>query len=408
MDNPATRLRECTDCGQMQRVPWLGPGALAACMRCDAVLRRGHGDPLHLPLALNLAGLFLLLIACGDHLMDVSKLGIERTATLITGPQGLSQDGLWQLGAIVLYTTIAGPLIQLAGMTYVLLAIRLGRERPITRRIFAWLRHLRPWSMVEVYLVGVFVAYTRLRSLVDIEIGIGLWALIALMLVMTVADATLDPQAVWERLEQRDRRRAPPRPDLSQAIGCDTCMLVSAPVDRCPRCGSHLRARKPYSIARTWALAIAALILYVPANLYPVLTYTQLGSGAPSTIIGGARELLDAGEWPLALIVFVASIAVPVLKLFSLFLMLIMTGRGSAAKLHDRTRLYRIVSVIGRWSMIDIFMESILVALVQFGGIVSILPGYGAVAFAAVVVLTIFAAESFDPRLMWDAAGQPA
>jgi paraquat-inducible protein A len=152
---------------------------------------------------------------------------------------------------------------------------------------------------------------------------------------------------------------------------------------------------------------IAALVLYVPANLYPVLTVVQLGAGSPSTILGGVEELLASGMYPLAALVFFASILVPVLKLTGLLVMLLTTHYGLRTRPRDRTVLYRIVSAIGRWSMIDIFMESILVALVRFGVIVTIEPGGGAIAFAAVVVITMFAAEGFDPRLMWDAALRP-
>jgi paraquat-inducible protein A len=191
------------------------------------------------------------------------------------------------------------------------------------------------------------------------------------------------------------------------AVGCETCGLVSWLTGvhaRCLRCGFRLHIRKPNSIARTWALGIAAAILYVPANAYPVLTVIQLGAGEPSTILGGVRELLSGGQWPLAALVFLASIMVPVLKLFGLTVLLITTQTGRRFRLRDRTRLYRIVDVIGRWSMIDIFMISLLVALVRFGSVVTINPGFGAIAFAGVVILTMFAARTFDPRLIWDAA----
>jgi paraquat-inducible protein A len=167
-----------------------------------------------------------------------------------------------------------------------------------------------------------------------------------------------------------------------------------------------LHARKPNSIARTWALVIAATIFYIPANYYPVLSVVQLGAGQPSTILGGVEELVTAGQYPLAALVFFASILVPVLKLVGLSVMLITTQTATIAWLRDRTRLYHIVRFIGRWSMIDIFMESLLGALVVFGSVITIEPGVGAVAFCAVVVLTMIAAETFDPRLMWDAAGQ--
>jgi paraquat-inducible protein A len=171
----------------------------------------------------------------------------------------------------------------------------------------------------------------------------------------------------------------------------------------CPRCGSALHARKPNSIARTWALLLAAAILYVPANLYPVMTVISLGQGTPDTILSGVEELAHAGMWPLALLVFFASITVPMLKLIGLTVMLISTQTRSHRRLRDRTVLYRIVEFVGRWSMIDVFMISILVGLVQLGNLATIEPGIGAVSFACVVILTMLAAESFDPRLMWDA-----
>jgi paraquat-inducible protein A len=153
-------------------------------------------------------------------------------------------------------------------------------------------------------------------------------------------------------------------------------------------------------------LVIAAAIFYIPANYFPVLSVVQLGAGQPSTILGGVEELVTAGQYPLALLVFFASIAVPVLKLVGLSVMLVTIQTGRTGWLRDRVRLYHIVRFIGRWSMIDIFMESLLGALVAFGSVITIEPGVGALAFCAVVILTMFAAETFDPRLMWDAAAQ--
>jgi len=203
-------------------------------------------------------------------------------------------------------------------------------------------------------------------------------------------------------------------------MGCESCGLVSVPPKhegghgaRCPRCGAALHARKPYSLQRTWALVIAAAILYIPANIYPVLTVMQGGAGQPSTILGGVEELLASKMYPLALLVFFASILVPMFKLIGLAVMLgatmmVTTERGAAVLLSQRTKLYYIVAWVGRWSMVDIFMESLLGALVQFGRVVTIEPGTGALAFCAVVFVTIVAAEAFDPRLMWDAAARNA
>jgi paraquat-inducible protein A len=136
------------------------------------------------------------------------------------------------------------------------------------------------------------------------------------------------------------------------------------------------------------------------------MTVISFGSGEPDTILSGVKALFFAGMWPLALLVFFASITVPVLKIVGLALLLLWTQRGSRWRLRDRTVVYRIVEAVGRWSMIDIFMLSILAGLVRLGRIATITPGIGAVSFAAVVIITMFAAAAFDPRLMWDAAGE--
>jgi len=245
---------------------------------------------------------------------------------------------------------------------------------------------------------------------VHITLDTGVYALLTLTVVLIWADSALDREAVWQRLRHRkpdDVPIAAVRHHPAHDVGCEVCGLVSTPRPddpRCPRCDSRLHTRKPDSIGRTWALVIAAAVLYVPANYYPVLTVMQLGAGAPSTIIGGVEELVASGMYPLAALVFFASIAIPMLKLVGLAVMLVTTQTGRSEWLRDRTRLYLVVRAIGRWSMIDIFMESLLGALVRFGSVITIEPGIGAVAFCAVVILTIFAAETFDPRLMWDAA----
>lgn len=388
---------------------------VARCLRCNGVLRRTRHDSLTRALALNIAGLGLLAISCLAHLMRVGTFGMYHSATIFSGPRGLNRHGVWELALVVIFMTVLAPLLRLLLITYVLAGLRLPRPPVHLRLAFRWAERIRPWAMIEVYLLAVFVAYSEIPNLVQIEIGVAVYALITLMLVIVASDAVLDRQEVWEEMERCgipalrvDHEAVAVLGPVGGAVACDSCGLVSLPAHGerayCPRCGARLEARKPDSVARTWALVIAAAILYVPANVFPVLTFIQFGSGAPSTIIGGARELLNAGLWPLALLVFLASITVPCLKLVGLTFMLVTTQIGSTRQLRERTVLYRIVNTIGRWSMIDIFMESILIALVQFGAVVTIDPGYGAIAFAAVVIITMFGAEMFDPRLMWDAA----
>ena len=390
-------------------VPPLRRGMTAYCERCSTILHRTTTRPIDRSIALTIAALVLLTVMCTATLMSVQTAGIAHSAYLLSGPAELAQRNMAVLAIVVVFVTMLAPFGKLLGTLYVL--VRLHERMPPShlRRVFAIAEQLRPWSMIEVFVFGVFVAYVKLGDLVTITLDAGVYALLALTIVLVWADSALDREAVWDRLDRKvaDDTRAASTGRTSDAIGCEVCHLVSTPHNEhpaCPRCKSPLHRRKPDSIARTWALVIAAAVLYVPANYYPVLTVMQLGAGSPSTILGGVEELISSRMYPLAALVFFASIAVPMLKLIGLSIMLVTTQTGRSGWLRDRTRLYHAVRWIGRWSMIDIFMESLLGALVKFGNVITIEPGIGAVAFCGVVILTMFAAETFDPRLMWDAA----
>ena len=192
-------------------------------------------------------------------------------------------------------------------------------------------------------------------------------------------------------------------------LGCEACGLAQqessvARVFHCTRCGTKMHFRKPNSISKTWALVLAAYVLIIPANLMPVMDTGSLFGTEKDTIFGGVVFLWTSNSQVLAIILFCASIVIPFAKLFSLTFLLISVQRRSTWKPKFRARLYRIVEAIGRWSMIDVYVATMLTALVQFGNLMTIRAGAGAIAFATVVVLTIFAARSFDPRLIWDAA----
>ena len=192
-------------------------------------------------------------------------------------------------------------------------------------------------------------------------------------------------------------------------LSCHTCHLISRQPQsadhqslQCPRCGASLHRRKPNSLARTWALVMAAFIFYIPANLLPITKVTSLGAVQSDTIMSGVIYFIHSGMWPIALVIFVASVAVPLLKLLILTYLLYSVKRKSTWRQKDRTALYRITEAVGRWSMVDIYVVTILVALVNLGALATIEAGPGAAFFGAVVVITMFAAMSFDPRLIWD------
>ncbi len=195
----------------------------------------------------------------------------------------------------------------------------------------------------------------------------------------------------------------------AKLISCQSChLLTRRPPDAgsraifCPRCGQRLHERKPNSIARTWALLIAAIIFYIPANVYPIMSVANIGKMRSDNIISGVFYFIKTGMWPIALVIFIASICVPLFKLIVLMSLLISVQVKSAWRPRDRTTLYRISETIGRWSMVDIYVVTLMVALVRLGALASITVGPAAIYFAAVVVITMLAAMSFDPRLIWD------
>ncbi len=196
---------------------------------------------------------------------------------------------------------------------------------------------------------------------------------------------------------------------LSQGLcTCETCSVLvrctAGGAMSCPRCGAALHVRKPQSLQRTLALLVSAAILYIPANLLPIMHTITLGDDEEDTILSGVVALWTGGSWPLAILVFCVSILVPTLKLLSLGLLLISTHRRWRWRLYERAALYRLIEFVGRWSMMDIFVVALLVALVQLRSLATVHAGPAAPAFAAVVILTMYAARSFDPRLMWDRA----
>lgn len=203
-------------------------------------------------------------------------------------------------------------------------------------------------------------------------------------------------------------------PSLSAAdqglVSCPTCRLLSRAAEakepgHCPRCGARLHRRHPDSIQQTWALALAAAVCFLPANLLPVMVTNALGSSTPDTILGGVVFLYESGSWPLALIVLVASFMIPLGKLIALVWLLVAVQRGVRGGESQRMRLHRLVRLVGPWSMLDVFVATFTVALVQLSPLMSVEPGLGVLFFASVVVLTMFAAESLDPRLLWDRSG---
>jgi paraquat-inducible protein A len=404
----------CHECGTVHRLPAMPDDTIARCTACAAPIYIRFDQSVSRTLALYLAALFLVLVANAFPIMTMGIEGQSNAATILDSARALYGEGMWPLALAVALAGIVMPLAKIVGTIAILAPLQLGLRPPWIVAGFRWVERIQTWAMMEVYLLGVIVAYVKLQDLATVELGVAAVAFVGTILLLAAADARFDPHAIWRRLAaQADARVLQPRAGTT-LVACEQCQqVVRAELAHlhgldCPRCGTEIHRRKPDSVNRTWALVLTAAILYVPANVLPVLTVISFGQGAPSTIVGGVIELVQANMLPVAILVFFASILVPVLKLIALVFLVISVQRRWTSRLRDRTRLYRIIEGIGRWSMVDVFMTGILAALVALGNLATITAGPGAIAFCAVVIVTIFASMSFDPRLMWDVADERA
>ena len=354
--------------------------------------------------ALVVTGLVLFVISNSFPFLGLESAGQTQSTTLLSGVYALIDREQWILAALVFSTIFLFPLLELLALGYVLLFTAMGSRAKHLGNMMAFLFITRPWSMMEIFLFGVLVTSVKLGSDAQLIVGAGIYAFAALVVVLIATHLEINRTRIWNWY----------RPDnyFTQHEGEElvSCPLCNAMIGRsiwkndpqCPRCEKEIQPRIRHSMQKTVALLIAATILYIPANTLPLTRITTLGAVESRTIIGSIIDLFQHGLWVIALVVFVASMVVPIAKLIIMTYLLWSVHHKSSSNLATRMRLYHLTEFVGRWSMVDVFVVTLLVALVQFGLLVNIEPGSAALSFAAVVVLTMLAVETFDSRLLWD------
>lgn len=383
----------------------------AACCRCDATLRKHErikpADSIEHTLALVIAALVLFCIANIFPIIQVQADGHEMQATLFACVEYLFGNDMILLSGLVFLTSIGAPLLQLTGLLYVLLPVNFKRIPPHAPEVYRLVRIITSWSMLEVLMLGILVSIVKLAGMATVIPGIALWTFGLLIFFIAAILNDLDTEMLWEQISPKTHDQVMQKFDTDKYLtNCHNCNLLCTVTAQheslCPRCKSVIHYRKPESLTRCTALVIAALVLYIPANLLPVMVITTLGKSEGDTILSGVIYLATYGDLPLAIILFIASILVPSIKLMILIILLLSTYFKSQWRMKERTGLYRLTEFIGRWSMVDVFVATLMAALIQIQGLIVIEVGFGAVAFGAVVVITMFAAMAFDPRLIWD------
>jgi paraquat-inducible protein A len=433
MEHP--NLIACHECDLLFRKPPRLGGLVARCTRCGAGLKGMHrvGLPLEGICALTVAALITFVIAQVFPVIELETNGMTSQTTLFGAVQSLWGGHMRLVAIMVLGSSVLFPLTELLAFLYVLVPVRMGRRPPHFNHMLRLIQFVRPWGMIEVFMLGVLITIVKMVSIAQVIPGTGLFAFGALMVILAAISA-FDPGMLWEvcdemtirrpagvhRSSVNDRRvglaRASNLPEVAATgyvtarhaglVACHTCGLIQtgSAHQRCSRCDSLLHARRPDSVTRTLSLLVAAALVYIPANLLPIMHASSLGRSEDDTILAGVAYFWTSGDWPLAVVIFVASVMVPMLKLATLALLTLTARRGSDWHPHERATLYRVVERVGRWSMLDVFVVALTVALVHFGTFAFITAGPGALAFGAVVILTMLASHQFDPRLIWDNA----
>jgi paraquat-inducible protein A len=392
----------CRDCGLIQALPTRPGSGSLRCRRCGRVLERTNGRSLDGALACALTTLVLLFPANLLPLLRVDILQATNRSVVFSGVMGLWAQG-WQVVAFLVgLELIVLPFLRFGSLASVLTVLRFGGSPPWLGPVFRWSERLDEWAMIDVFLLGGVVGYFRIAPFLPIKIEAGGWCLIAAALMTLVTRASLERRELWRHIGPVVEN---PEPGMIACSGCDLPVRPDRQGQRCPRCGETIWSCRPFSAMRAMALTVGAFVFYPSAYLYPMEYSVQLNHAQGYTIMTGVSELVNAHLWFFAALIFGFSVLTPLLKLFALAWFGVSIGRRSSRCLRFKTKLYRLVDEIGRWSHIDVFTVTVFLPLMQLSGFLGVVIGWALPAFLAVVLLTMLASSMFDPRALWRAGG---
>jgi paraquat-inducible protein A len=392
----------CPDCGLIQSLPPLQGRGKLACVRCGHVLERTAGRSINAAMAMTLSALFLLIPANFLPLLKVNIFGVHHASVLASGIWSVAAQG-WPIVAVILaLELLILPFLRFTTLAIVLLTLDTDHHPHWLGKMFRWSEQIDQWAMLDVFLIGFGIGFERVAPFLSIVIGVGGWCVIGLAFLTMLTRATLERREIWRRIGPNYASIAP---DIAH-IGCPYCGLPTPAhheEKKCQCCGTRVRRYKTGATMRTLAFTLAGFFCYPFAYLYPMETNYQIGSLHPYTIMTGVVKLVDAHFLIFAAIIFVTSIVVPFLKLFSLSWFFISIHLHSQKRLRLKTQVYRLIKTIGRWSHVDVFTVTVFLPLMHLSGLLAVYVGYALPAFLAVVVLTMIATELFDPRVLWAA-----
>jgi len=360
----------CHECHFSVKIPPLIHKQAAVCPRCGLQLTVYHHNASQRIIALATTSLIFLLASLPFEFLSFSASGQYQSIDILGSLWTLVEKDYAVLALVQAIVVLILPAFVLMSLLYLLVPLQLGLRPKKASWVVKTLFNLLPWTMAEIFLIGVLVSLIKVVSMADIGLGLSFFAFLLFTIFMTITLLYVDKYQLT--------------------------LLIDNEAEE-----EHKPINPAHSIQTTWALLLTSILLYIPANILPIMHTNILGSDEPSTILGGVILLWKMGSYPIAVVIFVASMFVPVAKIVILCWLNYSVQAKQQHAHSERIYWYRITEFVGRWSMIDVFVVAVLVSLIQLGNIMSILPGHAALAFCGVVICTMLAAMSFDSRLIW-------
>ncbi|WP_210510261.1 membrane integrity lipid transport subunit YebS [Pantoea ananatis] len=394
---PQARYQRCPQCDTLFSLPDVKSYQSAHCPRCNAQIVSGRDWSMTRLLAMAATMLVLMPFAFSMPLIDIRLLGMRIDASVLEGIVQMTLQGNVLTASMVAFCTIGAPVTLVAGIGYLALGERLGMN---LRPVLLMLDKLKEWVMLDIFLIGIAVASIKVQDYADLELGYGLVAYVALTVLSVITLIHLNMEQLWEHFYPQSHQ-VTRRDDLQVCLNCHYTDIPDAR-GRCARCHTPLDFRRRHSLQKSWAALIASIVLLIPANLLPISVVYLNGSRREDTIFSGILSLAS-GNVPVAAVVFIASILVPFTKVLVMLALLLSIHFRCEQGLKTRIRLLRFVTWVGRWSMLDLFVISLTMSLVNRDQLLAFTMGPAAFYFGAAVILTIMAVEWLDSRLLWDA-----
>ena len=431
MASSTEHLMACEDCDLLIKQAKAPMGHSVICPRCGNCVDKSLSGSLVNTLSLSTTGLVLFLPAMFLPLMTFSAVGLSNNGNVIESIASFVESGYNFVAFSLLFVSVIFPLLLLCS-TAVLSVCLIRKQYPSwLAGLFRFYIHVEEWAMVEIYLLGIIITIIKMIGTATIHYDFGFFCFVLLVLATVGVNTVIDRRLFWNLIEKKgalpeysavgDSTSLQENAVRTQEDGtivdgfetaasrglilCHDCQKLIPQADGlvdCPRCGAHLHLRKQSSLSRTWALVLCSLFLLVPANVFPIMRVDFLGMPDLSTILDGILYFFKEGSFFIGAVILMASVLVPLFKVVGLIILLLTIQFKSNINLRQKTIMFRVITFIGRWSMLDVFVIGLLGALVNFGYFTSIGGASAVTYFCGLVVITMVAVISFDPRLMWD------